>query len=90
MNYDKAYDIYAKLAQDQFNAQQPPISAQGLVIRREGRYAIQTDNVGTVIPININIQKFVGRRVECSFNVTVYNVPFGYAVNLISITKLPV
>lgn len=88
--YDKALKVYTNIAKKQFHGELAPFKQQGLVVRKEGRYAIQTDSAGIIIPININISKYINRRVECTFNVTTHNSSFGYPVNLISITKLPV
>jgi len=88
--YDKAFKIYQNIAQQQFRGELAPFKQQGLVIRKEGRYAIQTDGAGTIIPININISKYINRRVECTFTVTTHPTAFGYPVNLISIKKLPI
>jgi len=90
MNAQKAY---IEIAKKQFEGVLAPIKTEGLVVKKEGRYMVQTDRMGFIVPININISKHYGRRVSCTFNI--YNgvpvyVPMGVPVMLVSISKLPI
>ena len=87
---DAAHQIYQDIAARQARGVMEAIATQGLVVRKQSRYAIKTDNMGFIIPVNINIQKYLGRRVSCSFNI--YNnmqavVPYGIPVMLQSISR---
>lgn len=86
-DYDEAFKIYSDIAKQQFNGTHPPFKTAGKVIRRAGRYGVETDDMGTIVPININIGKYIGKRVVVTFNVTTYNSYFGYPVNLIYIAR---
>lgn len=88
-----AYTIYKNIAAQQFKGNMAPIKTNGVVIKNDGLYMVETDNMGFICPINVNISKYYGRRVSCTFNI--YNnkplsVPRGVPVMIVSITKLPV
>lgn len=84
-------DVYTKIANNQSKGYEPPMNACGVVSKQGNLYAIKADNIGYLLPINVNISKYLGKSVRIVFNLSngpsnIYSV--GAPIMLLSIKLL--